>query len=250
MNQKLTLNPAADSSDDVATPTDDAVRQALLRMGSGKPRAAGGFQHGGQHNGGQRRGGEQAQAAAASPDARRRRFSQNENVPVEYVSRDRQPGRHEPLRLDLGRADAQEPADDRAGFLERELERERQARLAVERALEEARTALTAVRTRVAHLEIDIQEARAQRQAMLDMAQSAAQSAAQTAAQQNAAQQNAVQAVEARAGAAIAVDDEDEAFDPDPMSASPARRGRGRPRRALSSPAEPEPEPVKWWIDD
>ena len=126
LNQKLSLNTAP-AEDDEASPSDDAVRQALLRMGGG---------------GAPRRGGEQAAPGNAGPDSRRRRFSQNENVPVEYVSRDRSGGtaRHEG-----------ENADPTAQT--RALERERQLRETAERALQEMRTALQAAQTRLAHLE-------------------------------------------------------------------------------------------------
>ncbi|MCQ8278136.1 hypothetical protein NFI95_06700 [Acetobacteraceae bacterium KSS8] len=221
-------------------PSDDAVRQALLRMGSGRPRGVSATTmmperqterahdrpHGYQ-SGGNRRGAETGQAV--SPDARRRRFSQNEHVPVEYVSRDRTARGHEPLRLDAGRVEMAEPAEDRTGFLERELERERQARQAAEAALAEKTKAFETLRTRVAHLEIDLQEARSQRQAMIELAQSAAQHAAET-----------------RVVAGLpAANDEDDAAGP-----APVRRGRGRPRRVpVPVEADAEPEPVKWWTD-
>ncbi len=142
MNQKLSLT-SAPPDDEGDVPSDDAVRQALLRMG-------------GSNNGGSlRRGGEQAMPGPTTPDSRRRRFSQNENVPVEYVSRDRQGG--QAARHDMG-----EGHDPSTG-LGRALERERQLREAAERTLGEVRAALQVAQTRLAHLEIEVEEARAQR---------------------------------------------------------------------------------------
>ncbi len=142
LNQKLSLT-STPPEEEALTPSDDAVRQALLRMGGGANGAS------------PRRGGEQASPGPATPESRRRRFSQNENVPVEYVSRDRQGGqgaRHEPG----------EGADPSAS-LGRALERERHLREAAERTLAEVRAALQVAQTRLAHLEIEVEEARAQR---------------------------------------------------------------------------------------
>ena len=260
MNQKLSLNSQVDSpSDDALTPSDDAVRQALLRMGAGSGQNGGqsGNQHGGQHFQG-RRGGEQVSAASASPDARRRRFSQNEHVPVEYVSRDRQAGRHdvsrheqsrhEQGRLDQGRHEPAEAGDDRTAMLERELDRERQARLAAERSLAETKLALQNAQTRLAHLEIDLTEARAQRQALLALApQPVTQPANQAASVPHAL------AEEGDAASATPTAGSGAGFGTQPQpGAQPIKRGRGRPR--LSAPRatapESEPEPVKWWVGD
>ncbi len=192
LNQKLSLT-SAPAEDEGATPSDDAVRQALLRMG------------GGGNGGSPRRGGEQASPGPATPDSRRRRFSQNENVPVEYVSRDRQGGqaaRHEPGE-----------GTDPSAALGRALERERQQREAAERTLGEVRAALQVAQTRLAHLEIEVEEARAQRVAAPPVA------------------------------AAVP--------EPVPEPEPPrAVRGRGRPRTRVEVEPEDEPEPVKWWIRD
>jgi hypothetical protein len=263
LNQKLSLNSQVDSpSDDALTPSDDAVRQALLRMGAGS--GQNGNQHGGQHFQG-RRGGEQVSAASASPDARRRRFSQNEHVPVEYVSRDRQagrhdtsrhePGRHEQSRheqgrhdqgrLDQGRHESAEAGDDRTAMLEREFDRERQARLAAERGLAETKLALQNAQTRLAHLEIDLTEARAQRQALLALAPHPANQAASA---PDAAEDGGAAPPMATGGSGAGF-----GTPPRPV-AQPVKRGRGRPRlsapRATVPETETEPEPVKWWVGD
>ncbi len=151
LNQKLSLTNAP-SEDEGQVASDDAVRQALLRMG-------------GSSGGSPRRGGEQALPGPATPDSRRRRFSQNENVPVEYVSRDRQGGQ-------AARHDAGEGHDPSAA-LGRALERERQLREAAERTLGEVRAALQVAQTRLAHLEIEVEEARAQRVAVAAVASEA-----------------------------------------------------------------------------
>ena len=198
MNQKLSLTSApSEDEDEDEVRSDDAVKQALLRMG-------------GSNGGTSRRGGEQASPGPATPDSRRRRFSQNENVPVEYVSRDRQGGQ-------AARHDAADVHDASAG-LGRALERERQLREAAERTLGEVRAALHVAQTRLAHLEIEVEEARAQRAAMVVPEAPVPEPA------------------------------------PEPVAESePLRpaRGRGRPRtvRAEAEP-EDEPEPVKWWIRD
>lgn len=263
MNQKLSLNSQEDSpSEDALTPSDDAVRQALLRMGAGGGQNGGqsGNQHGGQHFQA-RRGGEQVSAASASPDARRRRFSQNEHVPVEYVSRDRQAGRHDASRHDQGRHDqgrhdqgrpdqgrheAAEPGDDRTAMLERELDRERQARLTAERGLAETKLALQNAQTRLAHLEIDLTEARAQRQALLALApQPANQAASAPHASAPADGGDAASPMPAAGG--------ETDFGPQSRpAAQPVKRGRGRPRLSAPRAAMPElePEPVKWWVGD
>ena len=203
MNQKLSLT-SAPSEDEDEVRSDDAVKQALLRMG-------------GSNGGTSRRGGEQASPGPATPDSRRRRFSQNENVPVEYVSRDRQGGQA------AARHDAGDAHDASAG-LGRALERERQLREAAERTLGEVRAALHVAQTRLAHLEIEVEEARAQRAAMVVP--------------------EAPGPVPEPAPASALV------AEPEPEPLRPAR-GRGRPRtvRAEAEP-EDEPEPVKWWIRD
>ncbi len=200
LNQKLSLT-SAPAEDEGPTPSDDAVRQALLRMG------------GGNNGGSPRRGGEQASPGPATPDSRRRRFSQNENVPVEYVSRDRQGGqaaRHEPGE-----------GTDPSAALNRALERERQLRETAERTLGEVRTALQVAQTRLAHLEIEVEEARAQRVA--------------------------VAPVVAPVVAAVAAAVPEPVLEPEPPRAV---RGRGRPRTRVEVEPEDEPEPVKWWIRD
>ncbi len=197
LNQKLSLT-SAPAEDEGLTPSDDAVRQALLRMG------------GGSNGGSPRRGGEQAAPGPVTPDSRRRRFSQNENVPVEYVSRDRQGGqtsRHEPGE-----------GTDPSAALGRALERERQLREAAERTLGEVRAALQVAQTRLAHLEIEVEEARAQR----------------------------VAAVPVPAAPVPTVPEPP----PEPEPSRAVRgRGRPKAARAEVEP-EDEPEPVKWWIRD
>ena len=192
LNQKLSLT-SAPSEEEALTPSDDAVRQALLRMG------------GGSNGGSPRRGGEQVSPGPATPESRRRRFSQNENVPVEYVSRDRQGGqaaRHEPGE-----------GTDPSAALGRALERERHLREAAERTLAEVRGALQVAQTRLAHLEIEVEEARAQRVALPPV-----------------------------------VATPEPVSEPEPPR--PAR-GRGRPRTVrVAVEPEDEPEPVKWWIRD
>ena len=97
--------------------------------------------------------------------------------------------------------------------LRHDLERERALRETAERSLLETRASMTALQTRLAHLEMDLQ-----------------------AAQEHSAAQRAL----AEASQTLAPDPE-----PEEAHTPPALRRRmrlARPRR------EPEPEPVKWWI--
>ena len=143
LNTKLTLTPAS-SAEDVDIPSDDAIRQALLRMGSGSRTQR-------QHR--------PDLPAAPNGETRRRRFSQNEHVPVEYVGRDRGGSRAEPAEVLFS-----PPPPDQSG-LERALDRERQARELAEREATELKTQLQGARTRIAHLEIELGELRATRAA-------------------------------------------------------------------------------------
>ena len=219
LNHKLTLS-SAPSEDEDLSPSDDAVRQALLRMG-------------GSNGGSPRRGGDQMSPSGATADSRRRRFSQNENVPVEYVSRDR-PGERLTARHDAGEG------SDPVASLTRTLERERQLRETAERTLQETKSALQATQTRLGHLELALEEAR------------------------RAAREAAAAPIPLPVPAFVApVAAEPEATEGAPASATVAApaldvvveaprptRGRGRPRltpRVEVAP-EDEPEPVKWWI--
>ncbi|MBE7211819.1 MAG: hypothetical protein INR65_12440 [Gluconacetobacter diazotrophicus] len=204
MNNKLTLSslPAEEAS----TPSDDAIRQALLRMGSG-------FKQQRQHR-------PESSAAAPTGEIRRRRFSQNEHVPVEYVGRerDRASPRAESAPEPLFNVPSP-PDGDAVSRLERALDRERQMREAAEQAAAELKSQLNGLRTRIAHLDIELGELRATR---------AAEAAATAVALSNAA-----------SGVAATPPDRD---------AVPSSRPRGRPRsRPLVE--EEEQEPVKWWTD-
>lgn len=135
MRDKLTLDPAhaADSTDISAS--DNAVRQALLRLGGGDSRAS--------HARGDR------QPAQAVRSTTRHRFVQDGEVAVEYAERARQPA---PL-----------PVADTAlvDSLREELAQERRARASAEAILRELQTSLQACQTRLAHVEITLDEARA-----------------------------------------------------------------------------------------
>jgi hypothetical protein len=213
LNQKLTLSSAPTEDEDL-TPSDDAVRQALLRMGGSSSPS--------------RRGGEQVSPGGVSADSRRRRFSQNENVPVEYVSRERQ-GERQGSRHETGEG------PDPSAALNRALERERQLRETAERSLQEVRASLQVAQTRLAHLEIDLEEARRVARSV-----PVAPVVAPVVTPVVAPVEESVAAPPAAPVAAPA---------DEPVPEAP-RRGRGRPRltpRSNVSSAD-EPEPVKWWI--
>ncbi|MGI4748849.1 MAG: hypothetical protein ACRYFY_22790 [Janthinobacterium lividum] len=168
--------------------SDDAVRQALNRL---------------SNNASSHRGSGRTAPSIPLPGSRRRRFTQNEDVVVEYVSRNLQPDLHE----------MHEPAPAVPAQHE-ELLQERQLREKAEQALHETRAALQVMQTRLAHLEMDLNEARAQRSRMED---------------------------EAAMARAL------------PAPTDRPSQDRGAPTRTRQKPVvaiddEAEPQPVKWWL--
>ncbi len=173
--------------DSVLPPSDDAVRQALLRLGAGSNKS-------------QQFSGRRPASLSTSPAARRR-FVQDGEVAVEYAERTR------PVAADTSGIDG----------LRAELAQERQARADVELALRDAQASLRSCQTRLGHVELALEEARAQTVALADAATPAPI--------------------------------------PDEVARSRRRRapgdsepiegevGSSRVRRAAS-----EPQPVKWWI--
>jgi hypothetical protein len=167
------------------------VRQALLRLGAGSARDS--------HSNGRR------PASLANSSAVRRRFVQDGEVSVEYAERTR----HHALPA---------ASTDSAGIdsLRAQLTQERQARADVEAALRDMQAHLHSCQTRLGHVELALEEARAQAAARIDVA-----------------------AVPASADAVVRVRRRRMA-DAD----APAEGGvsAARARRAA------EPQPVKWWI--
>lgn len=133
MREKLTSTPGDIVAPDSISQSDNAVRQALLRLGAGERKAPPRSERGG---------------AQAGRPTTRHRFVQDGEVSVQYAER--------PRNSVLPSAPAADAAVVEA--LREELNRERQLRLDAEAALREVQTSL---QTRLAHLEFDLQEARA-----------------------------------------------------------------------------------------
>lgn len=167
--------------------SDNAVRQALDRL---------------SNSASSHRGGVRAAPSAPLPGSRRRRFTQNEDVVVEYVSRN----------LQLDAHDMHEPSTAFPAQHE-ELLQEREMREKAEQALHETRAVLQVMQTRLAHLEMDLTEARAQRLRVED------------------------EAAAARASLASA--------DKPSYDRLPSPRTRQKPIATLE---DAEPQPVKWWL--
>ena len=173
--------------DSVLPPSDDAVRQALLRLGAGSNKS-------------QQFSGRRPASLSTSPAARRR-FVQDGEVAVEYAERTR------PVAADTSGIDG----------LRVELAQERQARVDVELALRDAQASLRSCQTRLGHVELALEEARAQSIALADAA----------------TPPPLLDAVVR--GRRRRAPDDDEPVD--------GEVGSSRVRRAAS-----EPQPVKWWI--
>ena len=134
----------------------------------------------------------------------RHRYVRDGEVPVVHATLGRQPNRPDAaVQQDKALLDT----------LRQDVERERSAREAAERALLEIRASLVTAQTRLAHLEMDLQETHR----LQDQARAALETAVEP----------------------VAPADE-------PAAAAPARNRRGprseRPART--------PQPVKWWIKD
>ena len=172
------------------------LRQALDHMGGNRSGGNSGS-NGGSQAGSMRSGG--------SPATTRHRYVRDGEVPVVHATLGRQPARPDPsIQQDKALVEA----------LRQDLDRERAAREAAERALQETRATLVTLQTRLAHVEIDLQETQAQ---------------AQTQAQ---AHEQAV--AEAAAPAVNAVE-------PEPAPERIRRKPKAeRPARV--------PQPIKWWI--
>ena len=164
-------------------PSDDAVRQALLRLGSGT-RTDIRSDNAGRNN-------------QSGRPVVRRRFVQDGEVAVEYAERPRQ---------------AIQPMGNNAVALDElreELARERHLRGEADATIRELKLSLQASQTRIAHLEMALEEARAI----------------------------------ASVPVAAAVPDE-----PRPEREVPRPARRPYVRKAAVADAEPEQQPVKWWI--
>ncbi|WP_428376456.1 hypothetical protein [Lichenicoccus sp.] len=250
MPDKLVLRGA--SPEDAASETalsEEGVRQALARLGRGAshddaearrpepgrdsldPFRPGSVGHGGGHGGGQN-GGNQRRAAAPMHKLKRPAFVQDGDVVVEYAGRDR-PGYHD--ISDQGRADQGRSALD---ALRDELARERRVREEAERSLHETRLALQGLQTRLAHLELDLNEARSAARAAQDDAGPMAVGRVQAAAAAPAATRPAAPepALVPRPEGPAAV------------RVPKVRRQQATPQQAKSRASTREPQPVKWWI--
>ena len=141
--------------------------------------------------------------SGGSPAATRHRYVRDGEVPVVHATLGRQPARPDPsIQQDKALIES----------LRQDLDRERAARETAERALQETRATLVMLQTRLAHVEMDLQEAQAQEQAI----------------------------AEAAAAASVAVEPE---LEPEPEPAP--ERARRKPR--AEKPAR-MPQPIKWWI--
>ncbi len=91
--------------------------------------------------------------SGGSPATTRHRYVRDGEVPVVHATLGRQPTRPDPsIQQDKALLEA----------LRQDLERERASREAAERALQESRATLVTLQTRLAHVEMDLQEAQAQ----------------------------------------------------------------------------------------
>ena len=165
------------------SPSDDAVRQALLRLGSGARKDS--------------RPDNSGRSTQSGRPVVRRRFVQDGEVAVEYAERPRQ---------------AVQPVANNSAALDElreELARERHSRNDAEAAVRELKLSLQTCQTRIAHLEMALEEARAAPPPV----------------------------------AAAPVQDEPK---PARDGVRPARRAYVR--KVATADGEPEPEPVKWWI--
>ena len=152
-------------------------------------------------------------SSGGSSTGQRHRYVRDGEVPVVHANLGRPA---------TGRPDASAPQDAvLIETLRQNLEQERARREAAERSLHEARATLTALQTRLGHVELDLQAAQEQ--------VAAQQAAAEQALAEQAASQAASQQATDRAEATIT---------------SPAP-GRSRPRSARRTSA---PKPIKWWI--
>lgn len=135
MRDKLTLDPAQAAGPSDIAASDDAVRQALLRLGGGEARML------------------HARSDRQTPQAvrsnTRHRFVQDGEVAVEYAERARQPA-PAPVPPDTTLVDS----------LREELAQERRARVTAEASARELQISLQACQTRLAHVEITLDEAR------------------------------------------------------------------------------------------
>lgn len=151
--------------------------------------------------------------SGGSSTGQRHRYVRDGEVPVVHANLGRPA---------MGRPDASAPQDAvLIETLRQNLEQERARREAAERSLHEARASLTALQTRLGHVELDLQAAQEQ--------VAVQQAAAEQALAEQAASQAASQQATDRAEATIT---------------SPAP-GRSRPRSARRTSA---PKPIKWWI--
>ena len=134
MPDEHATKPSILTSQAAQPPSDDAVRQALLRLG-GNARKDIRTDAGGRGN-------------QSGRPVVRRRFVQDGEVAVEYAERPRQPV---------------QPAPNYAAALDElreELARERHSRNDADAAVRELKLSLQASQTRIAHLEMALEEAR------------------------------------------------------------------------------------------
>ncbi len=241
MPDKLVLRGTLpeDTSSETAL-SEEGVRQALARLGRGSSpdtteerrpepgrepadpfRHGGGTLGGGSLGGGNQGGGNQRRGAAPMHKLKRPAFVQDGDVVVEYAGRDR-PGHHD--FSDQNRGDQGRSALD---ALREEVVRERRAREEAERALNETRLSLQGLQTRLAHLELDLKEARSANRAVQDEAALLAAERAQAAAAAPVAAEPPVLA---------------------PERAPVAREPKVRRQQAAPRVSTREPKPVKWWI--
>nr|WP_321984249.1 hypothetical protein [uncultured Lichenicoccus sp.] len=239
--------------------SEEGVRQALARLGRGASpdpaeerspdqgrepldpfRQSGGNHHGGHtigQNGSQRR-----TSAAPMHKLKRPAFVQDGDVVVEYAGRDR-PGHHD--GGDQGRSALDALRD--------EVVRERRVREEAERALTETRLALQGLQTRLAHLELDLNESRSAARAAQDEA--ALLLAGRAHGSTTGASPTAALAIEPATTPldTIAQSERQAAEREAPERQAPERQAAGRVPKVRRQQATPrvslrEPKPVKWWI--
>jgi hypothetical protein len=220
-----TLMPPRQFPTDPATDASDASEERMrAALGLGRRSEAGGHPpqqtHGGNTHG-------------SDPNRQRRRFAQDGDVPVVVLGRSR---------------DGEAAQDSRITALETSLQSERVARLKAERELETCQTTIQSLRTKLAHAEMAMDEARAaERQARYDVETITEKARLDIESLTAAAQKQA----------------EAEPTDAAPRAARPGRKPKVATAAVeasldLDAPDEPaeikteadaeEPQPIEWWL--
>jgi hypothetical protein len=153
----------------------------------------------------------------SDPTRVRRRFAQDGDVPVVVLGRSRE---------------AEAAQESRVATLETKLQEERAARQTAERTVESCQATIQSLRTKLAHSEMAIDEARAaERQARAEAAAAIERQAQLQTQVQQVAESEPVSRAEA-------------------MAVPPPPRLVREPRKpkVVADSDEPEPQPIEWWL--